>query len=155
MEIPHNVDVEPSPIRHDQNALYFLFAEVFRLSSSSESKHLGLFRLLVLFQLAGQLKQYAPDLPFSAAHKTLAFCLKQEDFPNPPVPSAHKKRPEGPRPSQGSGLRRRVGNTKIKPSFFSAIVLLAQVHTAWLLKTHILFGVSYTPSQSRILICAW
>ena len=40
---------------------------------SSESKHLGL-----LFQPAGQLKQFAPDLPVSAAHKTLTFLFETE-----------------------------------------------------------------------------
>ena len=33
-----------------------------------------------LFQLAGQLKQFVPIRPVSAAHKTLTFRLKQEDF---------------------------------------------------------------------------
>ena len=60
--------------------------EVFKLGS--ESKHLGL-----LFQLVDQLKQFVPNLPVSAAHKTLTFRLKQEDFPNLPVSSDHKKRP--------------------------------------------------------------
>ena len=54
---------------------------------SSESKPLGL-----LFQLVGQLKQSVRNLPdpVSAAHKTLAFRLKQEEFPNLPVSSSHK-----------------------------------------------------------------
>ena len=55
------------------------------LKLSSESRHLGL-----LFQLVGQLKQFVPNLPVSAAHKTLTFRLKQEDFPNLPVSSDHK-----------------------------------------------------------------
>ena len=59
---------------------------MFGLIISSESKHVGL-----LFQLVGQLKQFVPNLPVSAAHKTLTFCLKQEDFP---VSSDHKKRPQ-------------------------------------------------------------
>ena len=40
--------------------------EVFKLSS--ESKH-----LILLFQLVDQLKQFVPNLPVSAAHKTLTF----------------------------------------------------------------------------------
>ena len=54
---------------------------------SSESKHLGL-----LFQLVDQLKQFVPNLPVSAAHKTLTFRLKHmhDDFPNPPISSGHK-----------------------------------------------------------------
>ena len=77
--------------------------EVFKLSS--ESKHLGL-----LFQLVDQLKQFVPNLPVSAAHKTLTFRLKHEDFPNLPVSSDHKKRPQGKgRPSLENG--RRYGHT--------------------------------------------
>ena len=84
MKILHtNIDVEPLSIQHDHNVLYFLFVEVFRLSS--ESKHLGL-----LFQLVDQLKHFVPYLPVSTAHKTLTFRLKQEDFPNLPVLSDHK-----------------------------------------------------------------
>ena len=84
------IDVELSSIRHDQNVLYFLFVntwrievsgEVFKLSS--ESKHLGL-----LFQLVGQLKQFAPDLPVSAAHTTLTFLFETEDI-NLPDSSDH------------------------------------------------------------------
>ena len=45
--------------------------------SLRELKHVGL-----LFQLVDELKQFVPILPVSAAHITLTFRLKQEDFPN-------------------------------------------------------------------------
>ena len=71
-----------------------MHGEVFKLSS--EFKHSGL-----LFQLDGQLKQFAPSLPVSTAHKTLAFRLEQEDFefPNLPVSSDHQKRPNHEAPA--------------------------------------------------------
>ena len=65
---------------------YFIFYSPKCLKTLRELKHSGL-----LFQFVDQLKHFVPNLPVSAAHKTLTFRLKQEDFPNLPVSSDHKK----------------------------------------------------------------
>ena len=57
--------------------------------------------------------------------------------------------------SQGSGLGRRVGSTRKlgrnRNHFFSAIKVLAQVHTIQLRKQRYFSGASYPPSQPRTL----
>ena len=47
-----------------------------------------------MFQLVTELKHFAPNLPDSAAHKTLTFLFETGRLPNLPDSSHHKKRPK-------------------------------------------------------------
>ena len=47
-----------------------------------------------MFKLSSELKHFAPNLPDSAAHKTLTFLFEPGRLPNLPDSSHHKKRPK-------------------------------------------------------------
>lgn len=55
---------------------------------------------------------------------------------------------------QGCGLRRRVGNPKVRTVWFSAVKVLAQVYTIELKKNAPFEMVSYVPPQPRTLLLA-